>query len=119
MKWDAPGIRWDDGHRWDQPLFPIRMGDTKMIFKLLIGFESLNFSDLLTKSQRIKVALTSEPALTLLPDPWPASYPSRVEITAAYTGYESAYDAARDGSWTTLLSCRCPSSPSEMAPALP
>ncbi len=71
-----------------------------MIFKLVIGFDPLGFDALLGKAQRIKVALTSEPALTLLPEPWPASYPSRADITAAYTGYESAYDLARDGSKT-------------------
>src|SRR5947207_2803182 len=97
MKWDSPTAFWDRKFRWDRPLFPIGIGDSQMIFKLLVGFEPLSFDALLGKAQRIKVALTSEPALTLLPDPWPASYPSRAEITAGYTGYESGYDAAVDG----------------------
>ena len=68
-----------------------------MLFKLLIDFDSLSLGNLLGKGQQIKVALNSEPALTLLPDPWPASYPSRATITADFTAYESAYDLTVNG----------------------
>ena len=53
------------------------------MFKLLIAFARLSFADLLLKAQGIKVALTSEPALTLFPNPWPAVYPSRTALTTA------------------------------------
>ncbi len=73
-----------------------------MILKLVVSFARLTFDAFLGKAQRIKIALTSEPALTLLPDPWPDSYPSRTQLTTAYTAYENAYDAAREGGKTAL-----------------
>jgi hypothetical protein len=69
-----------------------------MLFKLVVVFSRLSFANFLAAAQRIKVALNDGPALTVLPDPWPASYPTRAQITAAYTDYETAFDAARDGS---------------------
>jgi hypothetical protein len=72
------------------------------MFKLLIGFEKLGQAEFLARAQGIKVALTSEPALTLIPDPWPASYPSRTALTTAYTEFETAFDASHDGGRTAL-----------------
>lgn len=68
-----------------------------MLFKLKTGFEQLSHAEFLVKAQAIETALTSEPALTLLPDPWPAPYPSRVQLTAAFTAFENALDAANNG----------------------
>lgn len=73
-----------------------------MLFKLLIGFDVLSFPEYLAKTQSIKVALTTEPAVTLIPDPWPAPYPSRVALTTAFTEFETAYDASHDGGRTAL-----------------
>ena len=73
MNWDTgPTVRWDmlPPIRWDQPLLPISLEDKKMIFKLIVAFAKLNLEAFLGKVQQIKVALTSEPALTLLPDPY-------------------------------------------------
>jgi hypothetical protein len=100
MRWDTPLAKWDSGQVWDRPSFPIGEGVKSMIFKLIITFAKLSFGEFLAKAQRIKVALTSEPALTLFPDPWPATYPSRAQLVAAYTAYETAYDAAGDGGKT-------------------
>ena len=73
-----------------------------MLFKLIIAFEKLSFPDFLAKTQAIQVALTSAPALTLIPDPWPAPYPTRAQLTTAFTAFETAMDAAYDGGRTAL-----------------
>src|SRR2546423_1713974 len=67
----------------DAAVEPVGAGEPAMKFKLLIAFERVGLSRLLGKAQQIKVALNSEPALTLLPDPWPACYPSRAALTQA------------------------------------
>ena len=102
MKWDTPGIHYDAGLRWDQPSLPIGTGGKKMIYKLQIGFEKLSNDAFLGKAQRIDVALNMEPALTLLKNPWPDTYPSRTDISTAYTDFETAYDAAREGGKTAI-----------------
>ena len=68
-----------------------------MSFKLLIAFERMSLPTLLGKARRIKASLNSEPALTLLPDLWPASYPSRADLSAAVVAFAAAHAAAGDG----------------------
>src|SRR5919198_5239364 len=96
MRWDADEF-WDSGIHWDQPSVPIQKGVRRMLFKLLIGFDRLSGPDFLAVSQGIKTALTSEPALTLLPDPWPAAFATRVQLTDRFTDFEEAFDAAVNG----------------------
>src|SRR3989442_404358 len=102
MRWDTPQATWDSRRHWDRSFNPVGIGVRAMLFKLLIGlFEGLSFADFLLKAQSIKVALTSEPALTLFRDPWPAVYPSRTALTTAYTEFETALEAAQDGAIMT------------------
>ncbi|MEI6082892.1 MAG: fibronectin type III domain-containing protein [Verrucomicrobiota bacterium] len=61
--------------------------------KLIITFDRLSLPKFLTQSQRIENSLTSAPALTLFPDPWPITFPSRADLTAGFTAFENAYDA--------------------------
>lgn len=68
-----------------------------MRFKLRITFERLSFPYLLDRAHTITTALTSEPALTLIPDPWPACYPSRAQLTTAFTEFKAALMASFDG----------------------
>jgi hypothetical protein len=72
------------------------------MYKLLISFQKLGFPSFLSRAQGIKTALTSEPALTLIPDPWPATYPSRAQLVTAFGEFETAYDASQDGGKTAL-----------------
>jgi len=102
MRWDTPHLNWDSGAHWDRSVNPIGTGARTTMFKLLIGFEKLGQEQFLSRAQGIKVALTSEPALTVLPEPWPAPYPSRVQLTTAYTAFETAYDTAQDGGRTAV-----------------
>jgi hypothetical protein len=69
-----------------------------MTFKLLIAFERMSLPNLAGKAHGINTSLLSEPALTLLPDPWPARYPSRADLSAAVTAFAAAHVAAADGS---------------------
>ena len=66
-------------------------------FKLIIRFEDLGQPRFLTKTDHIIHSLTSGPALELLPEPWPASCPSRVQLVSAHDAYAKAQMAADDG----------------------
>ena len=68
-----------------------------MRFKLLIAFERMSLPTLFAKAQHINASLHLEPALSLLPDPWPASYPSRADISAAVTAFKASHVEANDG----------------------
>jgi len=68
-----------------------------MVYKLIVTFERLSLPNFMARAQNIVSKLTSEPALTLFPEPWPASFPTRAQFTAGYTGFETAYNLALDG----------------------
>jgi hypothetical protein len=92
MRWDS--FQWDSpSAKWDQPFSPIGNRKGKMIQRLVIVFEKLNLPSFLAKTQTIETALTTEPALTLFADPWPATFPSRTQLTTAFTEFETAFDA--------------------------
>jgi len=97
MRWDSPLTTWDSGLHWDRSSHPVGMKGNRMTFKLLLGFDSLSNPDFSDKVQGIKTALTTEPALTLIPNPWPSIYPSRTEVTDSVTDFITKYEAARDG----------------------
>ncbi|MCG3149864.1 MAG: hypothetical protein PCFJNLEI_03329 [Verrucomicrobiae bacterium] len=93
IRWDTPSFTWDSGLTWDQSSNPLGSHERTRMQKLIITFDRLSLPNFLTQSQRIENALTSEPALTLFPEPWPAMFPSRANLTAAFTAFETAYDA--------------------------
>ena len=74
----------------------------KYKYKLRIAFGRLNNTAFLAKAQGITKALTSEPALTRIPDPDPTLYPTRLKITTAYGNFETAFDKAITGGKTEM-----------------
>ena len=68
-----------------------------MVYKLAIGFDHLSQPDFADKATGIDAALNAEPALTLIPNPWPTTYPSRTQVTAGVTDFKAKVEAARDG----------------------
>jgi hypothetical protein len=49
------------------------------------------------KASHIAAALNSPQALARIPEPWPAIYPSRAQLTTAYTEFKATLMAAADG----------------------
>jgi hypothetical protein len=97
MRWDTRNLRWDSGLHWDRLPAPADTGESSMIYKLHINFRRLNNSAFLAKAQGIKTALSTEPALTVIPEPWPATFPSRMKLTTDFTSFETALDKAVSG----------------------
>ena len=92
MRFDS-GIQFDSGAHYDENP---KMGG-HMLFKLMIDFDRYSDPNFLTKGRLIHTSLTTAPALTNFPDPFPAPYPTRAAILAALTPYELAYAAASGG----------------------
>lgn len=67
-----------------------------MAYKLLIDFERVGDTKFHARAHTIVTKLTSEPALTRIPDPWPDSFPSRAELQSAFTEYRDAWMAAQN-----------------------
>lgn len=65
--------------------------------KLNTSFSNLSHAAFFAKAKAIVLKLTTEPLLTLVPNPWPASFPARTAVTTAYAEFEVAYSAALDG----------------------
>ena len=72
------------------------------LFKLLLDFARLSEAQFGEKARVIVTALTTEPMLTLVPNPIPATFPSRTVLTDKLTSYEDAVQAAMDGSKTAI-----------------
>src|SRR5512135_31410 len=98
MNWDTPGIRWDTGLRWDQPLFPIRWRNRMNIFKLLVDFLYWGEPRFALKAETIVTSMTTAPMTTLVPDPLPAAVPTRAAAQTALTDYKAAAVVAEDRS---------------------
>ena len=78
MKWDSgPTVRWDMQPPvfWDRPTFPVSPGRTGMntLFKLMLTFLYWGEARFGQKAEFIVTSVTTEPMLTLVPDPFPAA----------------------------------------------
>jgi len=98
MKWDSlPAIRWDAGHYWDRPVPPFSDKEINMqLFKVVFDFINLGFPKFGDKARFIVTCLTTEPMLTLVPNPFPPGIPTRPAMLTALSDYETAADAAKD-----------------------
>jgi hypothetical protein len=67
------------------------------LFKLLLDFVSWGEPRFKDKAETIVTSMTTEPMLTLVPDPLPAVVPTRVAAQAALTDYETAVVTASGG----------------------
>ena len=99
MKWDLPMAFWDRGFGWDRPLFPISLRLIDMeLFKVLLDFLYWNEPRFGMKAETIVTAVTTEPMLTLVPDPLPTAVPTRAAGLQALADYKAAAMLAEDGS---------------------
>src|ERR1051326_4776864 len=108
VKWDAgPTVRWDmiPALHWDRPMPPISPKgiDMNTLFKLVLNFLRWGEARFGTKAELIVASMTTEPMLTLVPDPLPASVATRAEGTAALADYTGAAQLASDGSKSAIL----------------
>ena len=67
---------------------------TRNEFKLKLNFYRWGQPRYYDKVRRIVHLLTSEPMLTLLPDPWLPPYTTRATLQSAFAGYEAAMQVA-------------------------
>ncbi len=72
------------------------------VFKLLLSFlywGEVRFKD---KAKHIVTSMTTEPMLTLVPNPFPADVPTRASALTAMSEYEAAAQLAKDGSKSAI-----------------
>jgi hypothetical protein len=62
--------------------------------KLIVNFDRMSEADFLTKSELINTSLTGN---VNFPLPWPAQVPAPAVLAPAFSGYQSAYNAAVGG----------------------
>lgn len=106
VNWDSvdPLARWDAGIRWDQPTLLINRKDPmKDPFKVRTDFSRYGETAFGAKAVAIVTAITTEPLLTLMPNPLPPLCPTRAALTAGLTAYQTAASVAADGSKAAIL----------------
>lgn len=98
MNWDDPSLHWDAGLHWDLPVPPIiRRYPMDTMYKLLLDFVNWGEPRFKDKAESIVTSLTTEPMLTLWPDPLPATVPTRVAGQQALANYKAAALLAEGG----------------------
>ncbi len=98
MNWDTLPALWDKGIHWDRPTLPVSLKEINMqLFKLLLNLLRWGEPRFGTKAELIVTSMTTEPMLTLVPDPLPATVATRVFALAALADYKTAAQAADDG----------------------
>lgn len=104
MNWDSLTAFWDQGFRWDRPSLPVSPRRTGMdtLFKLSLDFVNWGEPRFGTKADVIVTSMTTEPMLTLVPDPLPAPLPARADVQTALDDYKAAAVLADDGSKTAI-----------------
>jgi len=73
-----------------------------ILFKLKLDFVNRSEAVFGTKAEFIVTSMTTEPMLTLVPNPLPAAVSTRVEAIAALADYKAAALVAADGSRTAI-----------------
>jgi hypothetical protein len=97
LNWDVPLAIWDRGIHWDRPPLPINSKEIAMQrFKVIIDYSNLGNPRYLDKARFIVTCVTTEPLLTLVPDPFPVGIPSRVAMLAALANFQTSFDLAKD-----------------------
>ena len=66
------------------------------LYGLNCGFSNFGDPRFRDKARFIVTCVTTEPMLTLVPEPTPALYPTRLDLTTALAAYEAAANAAKD-----------------------
>jgi len=76
------------------------------LYKLLLTFVHFPEAPFGAKAELIVTALTTEPMLTLVPEPIPLIYPQRPALVASLATYKASVVAAADGSKSALTQRR-------------
>src|SRR5476649_2865013 len=107
MKCDTgPTVRWDQVPPiyWDQSGPPLtRRYPMDILYKLLLDFLRWGEARFRTKCEMIVTAMTTEPMLTLVPEPLPPNLMSRVAMQTTLTNYKDAAQLAEGGDRAAIV----------------
>jgi len=74
-----------------------------ILYKLLLNFLRWGEAQFRTKAETIVTAMTTEPMLTLVPDPLPTTVMTRVAMQTALTNYKDAAQLAEGGDRAAII----------------
>jgi hypothetical protein len=104
MNWDSLNAFWDQQDHWDRPTLPNNLKELAMnaVYKLVLNFLRWGEARFGTKAEQIITAMTTEPMLTLVPNPLPATVSTRAAALTALANYKASALVAADGSKTAI-----------------